>query len=167
MVGVKSGLQIPGACHVVPDRPSIAYYCACPTGDLQATFDTYHCETCAKETGIAWKVDETFRKQRVRRLNDALRRGDVMHGTVLITSGVESLGEHACSAILNKVALFDGFNKDNDPHHEHDFGSFDHEAMKIFWKIDYYDRDLKGHSPDKANPEVTQRVLTVMLASEY
>jgi hypothetical protein len=37
----------------------------------------------------------------------------------------------------------------------------------IFWKIDYFDLKLKWHSPDAANPDVTHRVLTIMLACEY
>ena len=37
----------------------------------------------------------------------------------------------------------------------------------IFFKIDYYDRALSGHSPDPADPAVTQRVITIMLATEY
>ena len=135
--------------------------------ELQATFDQYHCERCDAETQIAWEIDEAFRKKRVRRLNDALRRGEVMHGRIMITNGIESLGREACAAILREIARFDRFTEDNDPHGEHDFGAFDQGDEKIFWKIDYYDRDLKGHSPDKANPDVTERVLTIMLASEY
>ncbi|MFZ1952935.1 MAG: DUF3768 domain-containing protein [Pseudolabrys sp.] len=55
----------------------------------------------------------------------------------------------------------------NDPHHEHDFGSFDADGQTIFFKIDYYDRALMFHSPDPANPSVTQRIMTIMLAHEY
>ena len=37
----------------------------------------------------------------------------------------------------------------------------------IFFKIDYYDRTLTHHSPDPADPAVTERVITIMLADEY
>ena len=50
---------------------------------------------------------------------------------------------------------------------EHDFGSFEAEGEKIFFKIDYYDRTLTHHSPDPADPTVTERVITIMLADEY
>ena len=37
----------------------------------------------------------------------------------------------------------------------------------LFWKIDAYDRALEWGSPDPADPRVSRRVLTIMLASEY
>jgi len=55
----------------------------------------------------------------------------------------------------------------NDPWGEHDFGAIDLEGQKLFWKIDPYDLDLQAHSQNAANPAVTHRVLTLMLASEY
>ena len=41
------------------------------------------------------------------------------------------------------------------------------EISSIFQDIKKYDNDMKYHSPDNTNPEVTKRVLTVMLANEY
>ena len=55
----------------------------------------------------------------------------------------------------------------NDPHEEHDFGSFEADGQTIFFKIDYYDKSLTYHSPDAADRSVTERVITIMLAEEY
>jgi hypothetical protein len=35
------------------------------------------------------------------------------------------------------LIAFDTFTNDNDPHRERDFGSFDLDGEKLFWKIDY------------------------------
>lgn len=137
------------------------------TWELQAVFDQVRCETCNQETELTWVVDKAFRTKRIRRLNDAFRRGEVLHGSIVITEGIRALGDDILPRIVALVSEFGAFSEDNDPHGEHDFGALHHQDQKIFWKIDYFDRDLKYHSPDAANPEVTCRVLTVMLASEY
>jgi hypothetical protein len=59
------------------------------------------------------------------------------------------------------------FATPNDPHQEHDFGAFDADGQRVFFKIDYFDESLTYHSPDPADPSVTQRVITIMLAEEY
>jgi hypothetical protein len=68
---------------------------------------------------------------------------------------------------LVKVIAFNEFNADNDPHCEHDFGSFELAGEKLFWKIDYYDLTGEFGSEDPTDPKKTLRVLTVMLADEY
>jgi hypothetical protein len=35
------------------------------------------------------------------------------------------------------------------------------------FKIDYYDKSLTYHSPNAADPAVTERVITIMRADEY
>jgi len=55
----------------------------------------------------------------------------------------------------------------NDPYGERDFGSFKFQNETIFWKVDYYNRSLDAGSEDPADPKITTRVLTIMLASEY
>ncbi len=55
------------------------------------------------------------------------------------------------------------FTEDNDPYGEHDFGGVELEEQTVYWKIDYYDQSLEGLSPAPANPELTVRVLTIML----
>ena len=69
--------------------------------------------------------------------------------------------------VVQTVALFDDFHHANDPYQEHDFGSFEAEGHKVFFKIDYYDRTFTAGSEDPANPAVTERVITIMLAEEY
>lgn len=86
---------------------------------------------------------------------------------VLVTRGIQALGEDAVTAILTQVQQFDRFTEDNDPYGEHDFGKIDWQGAVVFWKIDYYDLDLEMHSPDPSDTTVTARVLTVMLGDEY
>jgi hypothetical protein len=83
------------------------------------------------------------------------------------TRGVSALPEQVQSRIRERVETFTDFNPDNDPHGEHDFGSFEIEGNRIFWKIDYYDRAMEFGSEDPADPAVTTRVLTILLAEEY
>ena len=103
---------------------------------------------------------------RIRALNDAVRWFPI-GGELFLTRGIADLPWHEQAAILDRVQTFDDFTEDNDPHGEHDFGSFDHHGRTIFWKIDYYDLLLKNGSDDPSDPARTRRVLTVLLAEEY
>jgi hypothetical protein len=102
--------------------------------------------------------------QRIRELNDQSRQA-LTGCRVLITPGVRALD--ATSAILALVQQYSAFTPDSDPFGEHDLGSFRYTGETIFWKFDYYDLDLTMHSPDPADPDVTARVLTVLLGNEY
>ena len=106
------------------------------------------------------------RKAQIRQLNDELRRL-FAGGHVMITPGVKALASDQFAMVLRRVCRFADFNPDNDPHDERDFGAVEVAGMKLFWKIDYYDLSMEAGSPDPADPEVTARVLTIMLASEY
>ena len=85
----------------------------------------------------------------------------------MITSGIQALGTEGVAHVLAAVAGFDAFTGDNDPHNEHDCAILTVDGHRVMFKIDYYDRDLTHHSPDPSDPTVTERVMTVMLASEY
>ena len=106
------------------------------------------------------------RRELIRELNDTFRT-TFAGGQVLLTPGVDGLPSDVRAMAIRKVATFDAFDADNDPHHEHDFGSFDLWGRKLFFKIDYYDRNLEFGSPDPADPACTTRVLTIMMAEEY
>jgi hypothetical protein len=103
---------------------------------------------------------------RIRALNDELRQY-LLGGRAVITPGVAALGQQAVERIVKAIAVYDDFCHANDPHEEHDFGSFLAERQTIFFKIDYYDKNLTYHSPDPSDSCVTERVITIMLADEY
>jgi hypothetical protein len=102
----------------------------------------------------------------IRKLNDELRQ-HLIGGLAVITPGVAALGQEAVERIVKTIAVFDDFSHENDPHEEHDFGSFTAEGETLFFKIDYYDKLLQMHSADPSDPNLTERVITLMLASEY
>jgi Protein of unknown function (DUF3768) len=112
-----------------------------------------------------------LKARRIRELNDRFRTSGIgltpAHGRKVLTAGVEALGQTEVIAIALKVVTFKDFTDRNDPHDEHDFGLFEHNGQAIYWKIDYTTPDLKHASPDPSDPNVTCRVLTIMLASEY
>ena len=106
------------------------------------------------------------RTGRIRELNDQFRRTGI-GGRQLITPGIQEMGLLDVMTIRQLVARYDAFCEDNDPYGEHDFGNLTYRGQKVFWKIDYYDATLTAGSPDPADPTVTTRVLTIMLAQEY
>jgi hypothetical protein len=108
----------------------------------------------------------TTKLEAIRALNDELRR-NLTVGTAFITAGVAALGPEAVARIVKTIAVYDDFCHANDPHEEHDFGSFEVDGQTIFFKIDYFDKALTSHSPDPTDPSVTERVITIMLAEEY
>ena len=76
----------------------------------------------------------------------------------MLTAGVNALPSDVRAMAIRNVATFDAFNADNDPHGEHDFGSFELAGEKFFWKIDYYDSNLEFGSDDPADPSQDARV---------
>ena len=120
---------------------------------------------------------------RIARLNDLARRAMGVACTAVATVGFRSLSASDQSSVRELIETFDTFDEDNDPYGERDFGCVyqlgdghwtterprlrDDERERVLWKFDYYDRDLRFGSEDAANPAVTRRVLTIMLADEY
>src|ERR1039458_5008825 len=106
------------------------------------------------------------KSDRIRVLNDNFR-STFVGGQVVLSQGVIALPVDTKARVLLAVQSFSNFTKDNDPHGEHDFGSFQIEGETYFWKIEYYDLAMQFGSPDAADPEQTTRVLTIMRADEY
>ena len=112
-------------------------------------------------------VDDTAQRvKRIRELNDALRKTGA-GGMIVLTRGIAGLPPSERNEIHNAIAAFDDFNEGDDPYGEHDFGAVEVQGQTVFFKVDYFDLDLRYHSPDPADAKVTNRVMTVMLADEY
>lgn len=110
------------------------------------------------------KADQS--STRICALNDELRRFG-RGGRIMMTPGIQALGAEGIARVLAAVAAFDAFTGENDPYGEHDCAILAVDGIEVLFKIDYYDCDLVCHSPDPSDPTVTQRVMVVMLASEY
>lgn len=106
------------------------------------------------------------RAEAIALLNDTLRKTGT-GGSVMITQNLLRVTGFDPTELAKALADYTGFDADNDPHGERDFGDMTLWGYDLIWKIDYYDKDLKYGSDDPANPEVTRRVLTVMLASDW
>jgi hypothetical protein len=104
--------------------------------------------------------------ERIRALNDKLRTSGI-GGDIIITRGVHALPPDTVLAVIAAVQSFNAFTAANDPYGEHDFALLEVGDQRVMFKIDYYNLALSGHSPDAADPAVTRRVLTIMLAAEY
>lgn len=102
----------------------------------------------------------------IRKLNDAFRKSG-KGGMIVMTQGVSCEPQHVIDEIREAVRNHTDFSPDNDPYGEHDFGKFEVESLKLFWKIDYYNKTMDGGSEDPADAQVTGRVLTIMLREEY
>lgn len=119
----------------------------------------------------------------IARFNDLARSAMGVACTVVATVGFRSLPEADQSCVRELIETFDAFTEDNDPHGERDFGCVyqlgcgrwtterprlrEDERERVFWKLDYHDRDMQYASDDAANPAITRRVLTIMLSDEY
>ena len=99
-------------------------------------------------------------------LNDKFRRSFI-NGEVLLSAGIAAMSSEDKANIVSLVQNFDNFTPDNNPYSENDFGTFDYKDEKILWKIDYYDLNNQYHSENPANPDITNRILTIMKVFEW
>ena len=99
-------------------------------------------------------------------LNDTFRK-IFTGGQVLLTAGIAAMSSEDKANIVSMVQNFNDFTPDNNPYSENDFLSIDYKGNKIFAKIDYYDLNYEFMSENPANPDITNRVLTILLSCEY
>lgn len=110
------------------------------------------------------KITAEMKTEVISKLNDELRINNKGGRVICTTSVVTSKN---FDKIIKAVKDFDNFNEDNDPYGEHDFGKVIVDGKDYFFKFDYYQKNNSYLSNDPSNNQVTDRVMTIMEASEY
>jgi hypothetical protein len=110
-------------------------------------------------------TDETI-VRRIRTMNDNFRTTFVGGLTVFSQAVAELPLDLKARAIL-AVQAFDAFDADNDPYHQHDFGSFQIAGETYLFKIDHYNLiGGLGGSRRPTSHHARIRILTVTTATE-
>jgi len=84
-----------------------------------------------------------------------------------MTTAVIALPVEVRAAAIVAVQAFTVFTKDDDPYEEHDWASFELGGQSFVWTIDCYDETRTYASKDPCDPDITTRVLTLMLAQDH
>ena len=88
------------------------------------------------------------------KINDQMRRNQ---HRIFLSKGIQSYTNPELTDIMNIVRNFKNFNLSNDPHKEHNFGTFMYKGEKLLWRIDtHYPENTPYH-----------KFLVVMKATEY
>lgn len=104
--------------------------------------------------------------EKCRTLNDQLR-AEFSGGQIVTTRGVQNLDDAIRNRVFKAIQSFDDFTESNDPYGTHEFGGVEVDGIRVWFKIDAYDTQLEYGSPDASNPNVTTRVMTILLPEEY
>jgi hypothetical protein len=125
------------------------------------------CPKCNAEIAPdTYQAIEGDKSAKIRALNDRLRKS-LTGGRIVMTAGVSALPDDVRAQVIQLTRTFKEFTPDNDPHNEHDFGSFEIDGQKFFFKHDYYDESMQYGSEDPSDLEKAKRVPTIMRAEEY
>jgi len=103
---------------------------------------------------------------RIAALNDRIRKTNE-GGITFLSRDVALMAGAKTVDLLKQVADYDRFTKTNDPQGERNRGAVLLFGKEVLWEIGYYDEQAVGPSKDPANADVTTRIMTIMLASEY
>ena len=150
--------------------------------------------TVAEATRSTTPKDAKARRERIAALNDAVRTNigkPDRPGRVVVTHGIRELDFEDMRRIVEAVRTYAAWDKGDDPYGERDFGAVYRVETEVdgstevswtgmepedpehrpfaFFKTAYYaaGSDYALGSEDPADPVLTDRVLTIMLAGEY
>lgn len=116
-------------------------------------------------------VEPTSREETIAHLNDRVRLGQDPTARMLITRAClatfasEDTGD-GLRAQVGLVRAVRAFQFSGAEAAERNRGSFRFQGSEVFFAIDYYDRELTYGSEDPADPDVTTRVLTIMVRED-
>jgi hypothetical protein len=110
------------------------------------------------------EMTDTEKSAKITELNDKARQNLSNYS---FTQGVRGLNREQLNDLIKLVKEFDDFTEENDPHHEHDMGKIEFNGESYYFKIDYYDNQLKYGSEFPEDESITRRVITVMETDEY
>lgn len=92
-------------------------------------------------------------------------------GQIVMTRGVAELPPSAQVEIMQAVQKFNDFCESDISGGQRDFGVFTitvkGKPLRLYWKIDLYNRDYDAGSETPHDLQVTRRVLTILFPSEY
>ncbi|MDR6511905.1 hypothetical protein J2792_002788 [Novosphingobium capsulatum] len=112
----------------------------------------------------------------IARANDLARCGGDPDACIVITrnclaaiGGLGGEAEGAGDSLALRRELFAAFRDCSFAADcpERDFAEIHFRGLRVWLKIDCYDRDLVWGSPDPADPAVTRRVVTILLPEDY
>lgn len=108
------------------------------------------------------EINDTIRTKRMLRGKIDTPHGEI-HGMWYMTRIVSE--NPLMEKILDAIANFKDFNKDNNPYKEHDFGKVKVGSEEFLFKFSYYDKDPTRYAD--AVHGFKFFVMTIMEASEY
>lgn len=81
------------------------------------------------------------RAEAIALLNDTLRKTGT-GGSVMITQNLRRVTGFDPAILAKALADYTGFDADNDPHGERDFGDMTLWGYDLIWKIDLYEKKV-------------------------
>lgn len=122
-----------------------------------ADYDREHCA----------QLNDELRIKGPRRAEDTILLSHALRAHIEADEGPTTFAER-CFQLNREIAEYD-FSQSigDDPYGERDMGWIDFMGERVMFKIDYYDLEREYGSDNPADPAVTSRVMTIMLAADY